>query len=58
MRNYSKRLFLTQLLIEEDIHIAMIQEIFLTQDDKIYIKGYQIFRSKGQAHRKSVAILI
>ena len=58
MRNYTKRLFLTQLLIEEDIHIAMIQETFLTQDDKIYIKGYRIFRSNGQAHRKGVAILI
>lgn len=49
---------LPQLLLEEDIHIAMLQETFLTQDDKIYIKGYRIFRSNGQTHRKGVAILI
>ena len=58
MRNYTKRLFLTQLLYDEEIHIALIQETFLTDDEKIYIKGYKIYRSNGISHRKGVAILI
>ena len=58
IRNYTKRLFLTQLLVEEDIHIALLQETFLTQEDKIFIKGYRIYRSNGNTHRKGVAVLI
>ena len=42
IRNYIKRLFLTQLLYEKNIHIALIQELFLTNDDKLYIKDYKV----------------
>ena len=39
--NYTKRLFITQIQKEEDIQVALLKETFLTQDDKIYIKGNQ-----------------
>ena len=58
IRNYTKRLYLTQLLYEENIHIALIQESFLTNDDKLYIKGYKVYRSDNTTHRKGVIILI
>jgi len=58
IRNYTKKIFLTQLLYDKDIHIALIQETFLIQDEKLYIKGYLIFRSDGTNHRKGVLVLI
>ena len=57
-KNYTKKQFLIQLLLENDIHIALIQETFLGQDDKLYIKGFKIFRSGGISYRKGVAILV
>ena len=58
IRNYTKKQFLIQLLFENDIHMALIQEKFLGQDYKLYIKGFKIFRSDGISHRKGVAILV
>ena len=58
LNNYTKRLYLINLLYEEDIHIALLQETHLTNKEKMYIKGYKIFRSDGINHRKGVATLI
>ena len=58
LNNYTKRLYLTNLLYEHNIHIALLQETHYQTNEKMYIKGYKIFRSDGQNHRKGVATLL
>ena len=41
-----------------DIDIALIQETFLIEEDKLYIEGYKVYRADNQLRRKGVAILI
>ena len=56
--NFTKKKYLTQTLYTKDIHIALIQETMLKDEDKWYIKGYKIYRSNATEHRKGVAILV
>ena len=42
IRDFTKKSFLIQLLLENRIDIAMLQETMLTTDDKFYIKNYKI----------------
>ena len=58
LKNYTKRLYLTNLLYKENIHIALLQETHYETNEKMYIKGFKIFRSDGHNHRKGVANLI
>jgi len=53
-----KKKYLTQTLYTKDIHIALIQETMLKDEDKWFIKGYKIYRSNATEHRKGVAILV
>ena len=57
MGNFTKKKYLTQTLYTKDIHIALIQETMLKDEDKWYIKGYKIYRSNASEHRKGVAII-
>ena len=54
--DYHKKIFLIDVL--RDIDIALIQETFLIEDDKLYIEGYKIYRADNQIRRKGVAILV
>ena len=56
--NFTKKKYLTQTLYTKDIHIALIQETMLKDEDKWFIKGYKIYRSNATEHRKGVAILV
>ena len=58
LRNYTKRTFLIEQLLVNNIHIALIQETMLNEYHKMYIKGYKIYRSNSIDNRKGVAILI
>ena len=44
--------------MNNDIDIALLQETFLIEKDKLYIDGYKIYRADNQIRRKGVAILI
>ena len=39
-----KKLFLIETMLVNKIHIALIQETMLKDKDKMYIKGYRIYR--------------
>ena len=58
IRDYMKKIFLLDLLRNFDIDVALLQETFLIEEDKLYIEGYKIFRADNQIRRKGVAILI
>ena len=58
IRDYFKRIFLLDVLRSNDIDIALLQETFLIEQDKLYIDGYKIYRADNQIRRKGVAILI
>ena len=58
LRNYTKRTFLIEQLLINNIHIALLQETMLNEYHKMYIKGYKIYRSNSTDNRKGVAILI
>ena len=57
-KNETKRLNLTNLLYEENIHIALLQETHYKTKETMYIKGFKIFRSDRHNYRKGVATLI
>lgn len=46
------------ILRSKDIDLALLQETFLIEEDKLYIDGYKIYRADNQIRRKGVAILI
>ena len=52
LRNYTKRTFLIEQLLANNIHIALLQETMLNEYHKIYIKGYKIYRSNSIDNRK------
>ena len=58
LRNYTKRTFLIEQLLINNIHIALLQETMLNEYHKMYIKGYKIYRSNSTDNRKGVAIII
>ena len=58
IRDYFKRIFLLDMLRSNDIDIALLQETFLIEQDKLYMDGYKIYRADNQIRRKGVAILI
>ena len=58
IRDYFKRIFLLDVLRSNDIDIALLQETFLIEQDKLYIDSYKIYRADNQIRRKGVAILI
>lgn len=53
-----KRGYLIQTLYEENIQIALLQETMLQEKNKLYMKGYKIYRSDATINRRGVAILI
>ena len=58
LKNYTKRTFLIEQLLINNIQIALIQETMLNEYHKMYIKVYKIYRSNFIDNRKGVAILI
>ena len=58
IRDFHKKIFLLDVLRCYEIDIALIQETFLIEEDKLYIDGYKIYRADNQIRRKGVAILI
>ena len=57
IKDYTKKLFLIETMLVNKIHIALLQETMLKDNDKMYIKGYRIYRSNSE-FRKGTAILI
>ena len=53
-----KRTFLISTLSTKSIDIAFIMEHFLSSTDKLYLRGYRIYRSNGPIRRKGCAIMI
>ena len=49
---------LVDILRSNENDIALLQETFLIEEDKLYIEGYKIYRADNQIRRKGVAILI
>lgn len=58
IREYYKKLLLIDILRSKDIDIALLQETFLIEEDKLYSDGYKIYRADNQIRRKGVAILV
>ena len=58
IRDFHKKIFLLDVLRCYEIDIALIQETFLIEEDKLYIDRYKIYRADNQIRRKGVAILI
>ena len=58
LKNYTKRAFLIEQLLINNIQIAIIQQTMLNEYHKMYIKVYKICRSNFIDNRKGVAILI
>ena len=58
IREYYKKILLIDILRSKDIDLALLQETFLIEEDKLYIDGYKIYRADNQIRRKGVAILI
>ena len=58
IRDYYKKIMLVDILRSNEIDIALLQETFLIEEDKLYIEGYKIYRADNQIRRKGVAILI
>ena len=57
IKDYTKKLFLIETMLVNKVHIALLQETMLKDNDKMYIKGYRIYRSNSE-FRKGTAILI
>ena len=58
-QNQSSKIgYLIQTLYEQNIQIALLQETMLSEDNKIYIKGFKIYRADAPTNRRGVAILI
>ena len=55
--DHTKKLFLIETMIVNKIHIALIQETMLNDKDKMYIKGYLIYRSNSE-FRRGTAIMV
>ena len=53
-----KRGYLVQMLYEENIQIALLQETMLQEKNKLFIKGFKIYRADSPINRRGVAILI
>lgn len=58
LNNSTKRGILAQLLITRKIDIAFIQEIFLSKDGRLYIRGWKVIRSDRVSRRKGTLILV
>ena len=58
LSNYTKRAFLIQQLYTNNIQICLLQETMLKKSDKLYMKGFKIYRADNSERRKGVAILI
>ena len=57
MRDFTIKSFLIQQMYNNNIDIALINETMLNKSDKIYIKGYKVYRVYAKT-RKGVTILI
>ena len=57
MRDFTIKSFLIQQMYNNNIDIALINETMLNKSDKLYIKGYKVYRADAKT-RKGVAILI
>ena len=57
LKDYTKKLFLIETMLVNKIHIALIQETMLKDKDKMYIKGYRIYRSNSE-FRRGTAIMV
>ena len=53
-----KRGYLVQMLYEENIQIALLQETMLQEKNKLFIKGFKIYRADSPINRRGIAILI
>ena len=58
LSNYTKRAFLIEQLYTNNIQICLLQETMLKKSDKLYMKGFKIYRADNGERRKGVAILI
>ena len=58
LRDIYKNLLLIDILRSKDIDIALLQETFLIESDKLYFEGYKVYRGDNQVRRKGVAILV
>lgn len=56
--NESKLTELRLLLNDYDVHVACIQETFLTSNMKIHIQNYTIYRNDRSTHGGGVAIIV
>ena len=56
--NYIKRSFLLEQLYTNNIQLCLLQETMLKRSDKMYMKGYRIYRADNSERRKGVAILV
>lgn len=56
--NYTKRSFLLEQLYTNNIQLCLLQETMLKRSDKMYMKGYRIYRADNSERRKGVAILV
>ena len=57
IKDYTKKLFLIETMLVNKIHIALLQETMLKDNDKMYIKDFRIYRSNSK-FRKGTAILV
>ena len=48
IKDYTKKLFLIETMLVNKIHIALIQETMLKDNDKMYINEYRIYRSNSE----------
>ena len=46
------------MLYEENIQIALLQETMFQEKNKLFIKGFKIYRADSPINRRGVAILI
>ena len=55
---YTIRCFLSNLLHSNAIDLAIIQEMWLMTEDKLYIMGYKLYRSDKTLRRKGTLIMV
>ena len=58
IRDNIKTAYLRNILLIQNIGIAVLNETFLSKGDKLFIRDFKIYRSDAQIRRKGVAILI
>lgn len=58
LRSITKKNFLSHILYDNEIKIALIQETWLDENSQWYQKGYRIYRANNPNNRKGVAVLI